>query len=395
MSAFALVMQIVFWFSLALVGYTYFAYPVVLFFCYSLAQLRRDWRYLFDRENRRVSSLEEGEVPSVSLLIPAFNEEARLRQKISNIREMDYPTEKIQIVFASDGSTDGTNEILKRLEDPNIEAIFLSSRSGKAVALNQAVLHARHEILVFSDASTLFAPDTLRKLSRHFSDGRVGAACGALRFQASAESQQTEGVYWKYESMIRLMETRLGATLTASGAAYALRRSAYVPLAPGTVLDDFVIPMNARKAGYRVVYDPEAIATDYAPESIKGEFTRRVRLATGSFASLMFLLSVPMGGFGRFAFVSHKLLRWILPLILCSLLISNVVLLPHPGYGLFGLLQLFFYLWAGLGFVLRERMRNVRFALLAYFLLAMNVAFLVGMFRCLTKREEGVWQRVQ
>ena len=395
MNAFNLATQIVFWFSLALVGYTYFAYPVVLFFCYCLAQLRSDWQYLFDRQNRRVPVLEESEVPSVSLLIPAFNEEATLLQKIRNLREMDYPPEKVQIVFVSDGSTDRTNEILKAVTDPNIEAIFLPHRSGKAVALNQAVLRARHEILAFSDASTLFASDTLRKLSRHFSDGRVGAVCGALRFQASAESQQTEGVYWKYESMIRLMETRLGATLTASGAAYAMRRNAYIPLAPGTVLDDFVIPMNARKAGYRVLYDPEAIATDYAPESIKGEFTRRVRLATGSFASLMFLLLVPMGAFGRFAFISHKLLRWILPLILCSLLVSNIALLRYPGYVLFGVLQLFFYVWAGFGFLFRERIQNVRFALLAYFLLVMNVAFLVGMFRCLTKREEGAWQRVQ
>ena len=395
MNAFNLATQIVFWFSLALVGYTYFAYPVVLFFCYCLAQLRSDWQYLFDRQNRRVPVLEESEVPSVSLLIPAFNEEATLLQKIRNLREMDYPPEKVQIVFVSDGSTDRTNEILKAVTDPNIEAIFLPHRSGKAVALNQAVLRARHEILAFSDASTLFASDTLRKLSRHFSDGRVGAVCGALRFQASAESQQTEGVYWKYESMIRLMETRLGATLTASGAAYAMRRNAYIPLAPGTVLDDFVTPMNARKAGYRVLYDPEAIATDYAPESIKGEFTRRVRLATGSFASLMFLLLVPMGAFGRFAFISHKLLRWILPLILCSLLVSNIALLRYPGYVLFGVLQLFFYAWAGFGFLFRERIQNVRFALLAYFLLVMNVAFLVGMFRCLTKREEGAWQRVQ
>jgi cellulose synthase/poly-beta-1,6-N-acetylglucosamine synthase-like glycosyltransferase len=395
MNAYSLGMEIVFWFSLALVGYTYLAYPVVLFFCYCLAQLRSDWQYLFDRQNRRVLALDESEVPSVSLLIPAFNEEARLLQKISNLREMDYPPEKVQIVFVSDGSSDGTNEILKGVGDQNIEAIFLSRRSGKAAALNQAVLHARHEILAFSDSSTLFASDTLRKLSRHFSDGRVGAVCGALKFQATAESQQTEGVYWKYESMIRLMETRLGATLTASGAAYALRRNAYIPLAPGTVLDDFVIPMNARKAGYRVLYDPEAIATDYAPESIKGEFTRRVRLATGSFASLMFLLRVPMGAFGRFAFVSHKLLRWILPLILCSLLISNIALLRYPGYVLFGVMQLIFYVWAGFGFLFRERIRNVRFALLAYFLLVMNVAFLVGMFRCLTKREEGVWQRVQ
>src|SRR6267143_2220308 len=394
MNAFNLATQIVFWFSLALVGYTYFAYPVVLFFCYCLAQLRSDWQYLFDRQNRRVPVLEESEVPSVSLLIPAINEEAALLQKIRNLREMDYPPEKVQIVFVSDGSTDRTNEILKAVTDPNIEAIFLPHRSGKAVALNQAVLRARHEILAFSDASTLFASDTLRKLSRHFADARVGAVCGALRFQASAESQQTEGFYWKYESMIRLMEGRLGATLTASGAVYALRREAYHPLDPRTVLDDFVIPMNARTLGYQVVYDPEAIATDYAPRSIKGEFKRRVRLATGSFRSLVSLLRVPMGGFGRFAFISHKLLRWVLPLLLCTLLISNIALLHHSLYAAFGLLQLFFYLWAGFGFVFRERMQTVRFGLLAYFLLAMNFAFLLGLFRSFSDHEEATWQRI-
>src|SRR6266404_3317490 len=128
MNAFSLGMQVVFWFSRALIVYTYFAYPGVLFFCYCLAQLRSDWQYLFDRQNRRVTALDECEVPSISLLIPAFKEEERLRQKISNLREMDYPPEKLQIVFVSDGSTDRTNEILKAVTDPNIEAIFLPHR---------------------------------------------------------------------------------------------------------------------------------------------------------------------------------------------------------------------------------------------------------------------------
>lgn len=229
---------------------------------------------------------------------------------------------------------------------------------------------------------------------RHFTDPSVGVVCGALRFHASSESQQTEGIYWKYESMIRLMEGRLGATLTASGAVYALRRKAYIPLDSKTILDDFVIPMNARRGGYRVVYDPEAIATDYAPEGIEGEFTRRVRLATGSFTSLMHLLRVPMGGFGRFAFVSHKLLRWILPLVLCTLLISNAALFRQPAYAAFGLLQLFFYISAWIGYVLRGRAQNLQFVLLPFFLLAMNLAFLVGMFRCLTRQQEVRWNRV-
>jgi cellulose synthase/poly-beta-1,6-N-acetylglucosamine synthase-like glycosyltransferase len=387
-------MEGLFWLSLFMVFYTYFIYPVILFVAYSVAQLRTDWRYLFSRRDRRAPALQGDEVPEISFLIPAFNEETHLLQKVINLREMDYPREKVQIIFVSDGSTDSTNEILKALPDPNIETITLQHRSGKATALNHAVLKARHNILVFSDASTLFAPDTLRKLVRHFANARIGAVCGALQFHAGATSQQTEGLYWKYECMMRLMEARLGATLTASGAIYALRRETYVPLNPRTVLDDFVIPMNARRAGYRVAYDPEAIATDYGAESVEGEFTRRVRLATGSFQSLFFLLRVKMGAFGRFAFVSHKLLRWILPLLLCAVLISNAALVRNPAYALFGLLQLVFYLWASLGFLFRKRLRGVRFALLPYYLTAMNLAFLLGLFRCMTNQNEATWQRV-
>jgi len=389
-----LAMEVLFWLSLSLVLHTYFIYPVVLFASYSVAQLRTDWRYLFGRRDRRVPELQEETVPEISFLIPAFNEETHLLRKVINLRQMDYPSEKIQIVFVSDGSTDATTQILKALPDENIETIILPHRSGKATALNHAVLKASHKILVFSDASTLFASDALRKLARHFVDSRVGAVCGTLKFEASTESKKTEGIYWKYESMLRLMEARLGVTLTASGAVYALRREAYVPLDSCTVLDDFVVPMNARKAGYRIVYDPEATATDYAPENIEGEFTRRVRIATGSFQSLIFLLRVETGGFGRFAFISHKLLRWILPLLLCTLLISNLALVRFPMYAAFALLQIGFYLWAGLGFLFRERLRGVGYALLAYFLLAMHIAFLVGLFRWLTKHQEATWQRV-
>jgi cellulose synthase/poly-beta-1,6-N-acetylglucosamine synthase-like glycosyltransferase len=394
MKSFNLTLEVFFWSSLGLVVYTYFIYPAVLFVGYSLAQLRSDWRHLVGRKDRRVPALLGDAVPNITFVIPAYNEEGRLLQKLTNLREMDYPREKMQIIFVSDGSTDSTNDILKTVGDVNIETVILPQRSGKATALNHAVRRAQHEILVFSDASTLFAPDALRKLGRHFVDVRIGAVCGALQFHASLASQRTEGIYWKYESMIRLMEARLGATLTASGAVYALRREAYVPLDPSTVLDDFIIPMNARKAGYRIVYDPEATATDYGAEGVEGEFTRRVRLATGSFQSLLFLLRVKMGVLGRFALISHKLLRWFLPVLLCTLLISNLALVRQPMYAVFGVLQVFFFLWASLGFVFRKRLQGVRFALLAYYLLAMNLAFLLGMFRCFTNHHEATWQRV-
>lgn len=383
-----------FWVSLVGIFYAYFLYPIILFLSYCLSQLRRDWNYLTSRRDRRIPRLIREQVPGVSLIVPVYNEEFHLPLKIENLYRLDYPAERLEIIFVSDGSTDGSNHILRLLDRPDIQKIFLPERRGKSTALNHAVAAAQHEILVFSDSSTLFAPNALQNLLRHFADPSVGVVCGALEFRGSSESRQTEGLYWKYESMLRLMEARLGATLTASGAIYALRRNCYSPLKPDTVIDDFVIPMRARKAGYRVLYDPEAVAMEFAPASVSGEFARRVRLAVGSFRALGELVKVPLDGMTALAFVSHKILRWVVPFLLLGLLASNALLWDRPAYGLALVGQLMFYLWAALGFVFRDRVQRVRYALVGYFLLAMNLAFLVGFLRFLTGREEATWQRV-
>jgi len=384
----------VFWLSLGVVAYTYFLYPLILLILFAISQLRTDLRYLFNRVDRRTSGVRQEELPAVTVVVPAFNEEKHLDAKLNNIRGLDYPKEKLQVIIVSDGSTDGTNEILKELKEPYIESLVLNQRRGKANALNCGIERARHDLLVFSDASTMFEPDTVRKLVRHFRDQFLGAVCGALRFHASAESQQTEGVYWKYESALRLMESRLGATLNASGAVYALRRAAYSPLPDGAVLDDLLIPMNARRLGYRVIYDPEAVATDFAAETIQGEFARRVRIAAGSFQALPDLMRVRMGGFTGFCFFSHKLLRWVLPFFLMALMISNCFLVGRSFYLCVAVLQGAVYLWALLGLACYGRLKRVRYALVAHFLVAMNAAFLVGFFRYLKNRNAIEWQRV-
>ena len=218
-------------------------------------------------------------------------------------------------------------------------------RGGKSSALNQAVPRARQDILVFSDAATLFAPDAVGKLVRHFADPRVGVVCGALQFQASAESRQTEGLYWRYESLLRLMESRIGVTLTASGAIYALRRACFVPLSADTLVEDLVVPMTARRLGFRVLYDPEARGTDFAASTVAGEFSRRVRIATGSFRALGGLLRSPLDPVTAFAFVSHKLLRWTLPFLLIGMLVTSAALLEAPLYRALFVLQVLFYGW--------------------------------------------------
>ena len=384
-----------FWISGSLILYSYFLYPCILFSLYSLSQIRRDWQYLSGRHDRRINPLRQEELPSVSLVIAAYNEERHLPDRISNIRNLDYPKNKLEVIIVSDGSDDRTNEILAEARDEQIRTVLLPSRKGKANALNVGVALTTSELLIFSDAATLFAPDSIQKLVRHFSDPKVGVACGLLKFKATPESQQTEGIYWKYETIIRLMEARFGATLTASGAIYALRRQCFQPISSETVIEDFVVPMRARQLGYSVIFDPEATGIEHAAPSVSGEFTRRVRLAVGSFRAMGELIRVRMNFMTRLAFFSHKLLRWLVPFFLIALLLSNIFLITAVPYRVVFLTQSVFYLWAIAGYMFRDQMKRIRFGLLGYFWLAMNIAFLVGFWKYLFGRQDSAWKRVQ
>jgi cellulose synthase/poly-beta-1,6-N-acetylglucosamine synthase-like glycosyltransferase len=378
-------LPVTFWACFLLVIYTYALYPVLLFLVSSVARLWLEVQ----------TAPETAPLPAVSMIIPAHNEERHLPAKLVNLAALQYPKDRLEILLVSDGSTDATNEILLRAAARNdIILLVLPTRGGKSAALNQAVSHARHDILVFSDAGTLFAPDAVSKLVRHFADPGVGVVCGALQFQASPESRQTEGLYWRYESLLRLMESRIGVTLTASGAIYALRRECFVPLPADTLVDDLVVPMTARRLGFRVLYDPEARGTDVAASTVAGEFARRVRIATGSFRALGGLLRSPLDPVTAFAFVSHKLLRWTLPFLLIGMLVTSAALLDSPLYRALFALQVLFYGWGLVGYVFRQRMQGIRFALVAYYLLAIHLAFLVGFVRYLSGRREIEWRQV-
>ena len=379
-------LPLIFWACFFLVAYTYLLYPAVLFLASSAARL---W------PGRRRRPPEAGSLPAVSMIIPAHNEERHLPAKLANLAALEYPKDRLEVLFVSDGSTDATSEILGRAAAAgDITLLALPARGGKSSALNQAVPRARHDILVFSDAATLFAPDAVSKLVRHFADPRVGVVCGALQFQASAESRQTEGLDWRYESLLRLMESRIGVTLTASGAIYALRRACFIPLSADTLVEDLVVPMTARRLGFRVLYDPEARGTDFAASTVAGEFSRRVRIATGSFRALGGLLRGPLDPVTAFAFVSHKLLRWTLPFLLIGMLVTSAALLEAPLYRALFVLQVLFYGWGLAGYLFRPRIQGIRFALVAYYLLAMHLAFLVGFVRYLSGRREIEWRQV-
>src|SRR6185437_9495659 len=275
-----LALAAVFWSCCALILYTYAGYPLLLFLGSSALELRNAWRRLLEP----LPLPADGEPPTVnaepiSVVVAAHNEEADLPGLIESLRRSDYPSGLIEIIVVSDGSTDRTNPYLQSLDLPNLQLVLLPRQQGKANALNQGVARARHQLLLLTDASTRLQPDTIACLARHFADPRVGVVCGALRFLHHPGTRHTEGAYWSYECLLRLMEGRLGATLTASGALYALRKSCFPPLRATAWIEDFLVPMHARHEGYRVLYDPDAWATEIPAPSVAGEFKRRARLA--------------------------------------------------------------------------------------------------------------------
>ncbi|MGH9488632.1 MAG: glycosyltransferase [Terriglobales bacterium] len=386
-------LEAAFWCACTLVAYTYLGYPLLLFLASSAAELRRAWRRLRDGMPA-ASPAPDASWPAVSIIVAAHNEEAELPHLLSCLRHLDYPRERLELVLVSDGSDDGSEAYLAAQPDAWIRCVR-QPRQGKAAALNTGVAAAHHTLLVLMDASTRPQPGTLRQLVRHFADPQVGVVCGALRFVHPGNSQSTEGAYWSFECLLRLMEGRLGATLTASGALYAVRKACFPPLRATAWIEDFLVPMHARQTGLRVLYDPEAWAWETAAASVGGEFRRRQRLAIGSFRALPALWRTRLNWVTRWALVSHKLLRWSVPFLLLAALASNLALWPVAPYRLLLLLQLAGY---GLACAAASGLRltcHWRLAQGLYFFLAMNAAFLCGFVRFVFDREETAWQQVR
>src|SRR5271156_2848547 len=327
-------MKLLFWLCLALVSYTYFGYAV--------------WLWLCVRLRRRV--IQNGHYnPSVSIIIAARNEETNLPAKLENLRVLDYPQDLLEIVIASDGSTDRTASIIREQGSPVI-AVILDESNGKASALNAAVRRATGEILVFLDARQYVEPDAVSELTSCFADPAVGAVSGELLLDSSeGRSQEALGIYWKIEKIVRKLESASGSVVGVTGAIYAIRRELYVEIPAGTILDDVFVPMHVARKGKRVIFQPSAIARDRIFSKKGKEFSRKVRTLTGNYQLLRlapWLLSSsnPL----LFRFVSHKLLRLMVPLLLVLMLVSSAMA-GGAFYSAIFWLQILFYGSAAFG----------------------------------------------
>jgi biofilm PGA synthesis N-glycosyltransferase PgaC len=304
-------MKLLFWLCLALIGYAYFGYAAWLWLCVR-----------FRSRPIRTGSF----TPRVSIVIAARNEEANLPSKLENLRLLDYPMELLEIVVASDGSTDRTASILRE-HASSIIGVILDESNGKARALNEAVKRATGEVLVFLDARQSVESGAVSELTSCFVDPTVGAASGELLLEDSeGKSEDALGIYWKIEKVVRKLESASGSVVGVTGAIYAVRRELYTEIPAGTILDDVFVPMNVARMGRRVVFQPSAIARDRLFSAKGKEFSRKVRTLTGNYQLLrlapwMLSPANPL----LFRFISHKLLRLLVPLLLLVMLIASAM----------------------------------------------------------------------
>lgn len=367
-------MKIVFSLCLFLVGYAFALYPALLF--------------LLSRRAKPTAKKDDY-LPAVSVLVPVFNEERTVEAKLGNCLELDYPADRLEIVFASDGSTDRTASILKENADPRIRVIEYPRNRGKASVLNETIPQLKGEVVILTDATGLLNAAAVKNLARHFADPEVGCVCGFYRIirEGRTRMDSAESSYHGVEMLLRLWEGQIRSTLSGTGALCALRRADHQPLPPDVINEDYVLPARIALAGKRVVYDPEARIADRISTSPAHVFRRRVRIAYGNWQQVAHLKGLlnPARGYLSWVFYSHKLLRMLMPFVLLLLLASSFALPPAVWIpviaGLGALVTL------GLGGLVLDRVMKDANPLSVVVLVFFNfAAVLVGTFKYLAGR---------
>jgi cellulose synthase/poly-beta-1,6-N-acetylglucosamine synthase-like glycosyltransferase len=377
--------EIVFGLSAAALFYTYAGYPLLL----ALASALKP-------RNVRRGKCE----PMVSIIITAYNEERDLASKLNNTLALDYPLERLEIIVASDCSNDQTDEIARSFAGRGVKLYRQSERQGKTAAQNAAVEQARGEIILFSDATSLYQPDAVRAIMPSFADPSVGCVAGRLEYVDDSGSPVGRGArsYWSYETFLKSHESRVGSLIGASGCLYAVRASAYVPLYP-EACSDFIIATKMVEQGLRAVYEPNAVCTEETNRQTDKELKMRVRIIAQTFTDLWrhrSMLNPIRSGFYGIQLLSHKVMRYLVPFFLMGLFVSNAVLAPGSlFYRLVFAAQLAGYACPALAWMLdRVGIRSRLLALPQYFMLA-NLASLIACYQFVRGERYARWEPIR
>jgi Glycosyltransferases, probably involved in cell wall biogenesis len=387
-------LKVIFWFCLFLVFYTYIGYGILLWL---LVQIKR----LLKGKPQKRELPADDQLPDVTLMICAYNEQDIVDFKMENTHQITYP--KLHVVWVTDGSNDSTNDLLAKYHD--VEVIYSPERRGKTAALNHGLSTVKDELIVMTDANTMLNPEAIHEIVRCFMDPQVACVAGEKRVAARHEGQaaaEGEGLYWKYESTLKRLDGEFYSAMGAAGELCAIRRSLYEPMPENALLDDFVMSLRMVDKGYKIAYTSDAYAMEYGSADLAEESKRKRRIAAGGLQSIWWLKDM-MNPFHQplvaFQFVSHRVLRWsITPIALLLLIPLNVILvLLKAGtiYNWIWILQIIFYLAAFAGYLLEKNGKKNKILYVPYYFLFMNLNVFRGMAYLKSHKSSGAWEKAK
>lgn len=389
-------LKILFWICLVICIYTYVGYGLLLYIMVSVK------RWVKGKPKQAELPADE-ELPEVTFLVCAYNEQDVVEMKMQNIHQLDYPREKLHVMWVTDGSTDNTNERLREYDD--VEVVYSPERRGKTAALNHGISMVKSPITIMTDANTVVNAEAVREIVRCFLDPKVACVAGEKRVMARQEGEiaaEGEGMYWKYESTLKRWDSELYSAMGAAGELNAIRTALYEPMPETALLDDFVMSMKMVDRGYKIAYTSKAYAMEYGSANLEEEAKRKRRIAAGGLQSSWWLRGM-MNPLRQpcvaFQFVSHRVLRWsITPIAMLLLIPLNVALVLMKGgtvYTVVWICQILFYLAALGGYVLEQHGRKNKLLYVPYYFLFMNINVFRGMRYLQTHQGGGAWEKAK
>lgn len=390
------VLKIIFWLCLTIVFYTYIGYGLVLYLLVVLKRLLKG--------RKHVPSVTDDNLPQMTLMICAYNEEDIIREKMENIRQLNYPREKLCIMWVTDGSDDHSNELLSKY--PEVTLVYSPERCGKAAAIQHGINENKAPFVVFTDANTMLNANAIRIIAQLFMDERIGCVSGEKRVKARVAGEtaaEGEGLYWKYESTLKRWDSELYSAMGAAGELFAIRMSVYCEAPSNALLDDFMMSMLILKNGHRIAYTSEAYAMEYGSANMEEESKRKRRIAAGGLQSSWWLRSMmnPLRHpIIAFQFVSHRVLRWsITPFCMLALLLTNILLTILSTDCVFYIIltmQALLYAAAVGGWLAAKwGHKPIKLLHVPYYFLFMNINVFRGIAYLRTHRHSGTWEKAK
>lgn len=384
-------MILIFWISLLLIIYTFVGYGFILFVLVKLKQfIIRPFKFHPNIE-----------LPSVTILVAAYNEEEMIVEKIKNTLALNYPKDKLQVLFITDGSTDKTAAKIRTTG--SVELLHQDVRAGKMAAIKRAIPFVTNDVIVFTDANTLLNSTAIQELVKHYQNPKVGAVAGEKRIlveEIADASSAGEGFYWKYESRLKKWDYELYSNVGAAGELFSIRTALYQPIESDTIIDDHMIAMRIAEKGYIIAYEPGAYAMETASANTKEELKRKIRIAAGGMQSILRLKKAANPFYFpvlTFQYISHRVLRWtIAPLLLIIVFVLNGILVLQGGDLLYQFLfasQIVFYVLSLFGAVFERKNIRIKAFFIPYYFCMMNYAVMAGIIRYFKKNQSAAWEK--